>query len=100
MNSRRLSSLLLGVFASSRWAGRGGSPVPPYPPRPPASNHLKSTFIGRGGSPVPPYPPYPKPPVPGNLTSRLVEGEGRITRTTFPPPVPPPAVLANGHSAL
>ncbi len=68
MYSRKLSSLLLGVFASSRLAGRGGSPVPPYPPpQPPVSNNLKSTVIGRGGSPVPPYQPsVPAPPVSTN----------------------------------
>ena len=94
MYSRKLSSLLLGVSASSRLAGRGGSPVPPYPsPQPPASNNLKSTLSGRGGSPVPPYPPYPKPTDSGNLASRL-GGRGGSPVPPYPHPIPPPPASA------
>jgi hypothetical protein len=62
MNSRKLSGLTLAVFAWMVLLGwtlvlRDGSPLPPFPPKPPA----QSTLVA-DGSPIPPLPPTPKPP--------------------------------------
>jgi hypothetical protein len=69
MYSRKLSSMVLGVFASSRLAGRGGAPMPPLPPKPipsdPGSGGWAALACGgaavRGGAPMPPLPPPPNP---------------------------------------
>jgi len=62
MNSRRLSSLTLAVFTSVVLLAvtlflRDGSPLPPFPPKPPA----QSTLVA-DGNPFPPLPPNPEPP--------------------------------------
>jgi hypothetical protein len=90
MYSPKLSRFHLGVFASSRLAGRGGSPVPPYPPpQPPVSNNLKSTLTGRGGAPRPPLPARPTPPNSG-LRWVPLSFSGTVLRGTGPmPPLPP-----------
>jgi hypothetical protein len=114
MYLRKLSSLVLGVFASfvlvvssTRSTGRlshdqqsngtsthpcvadGGAPVPPYP-KPPATINLKSTVIADGGLPV---SPYPQPPVSGNPQLVLL-ADGGAPVPPYPPPRPPQ------HSAM
>ncbi len=114
MYSRKLSSLVLAVFASfvvlvpstrstgqmsqdqqsngtptHTWVTDGGAPVPPYP-KPPASVNLKSTVIADGGAPV---PPYPLPPLTGHPQLVLL-ADGGAPVPPYPPPLPPQ------HSAI
>jgi len=109
MYSRKLSSLVLAVFASitlsapslsstdqvrrdqqsngtsaQPWVADGGAPVPPYP-QPPASDRPRSTMVADGGAPVPPYPQPPRSPKP-QLTL-LADGGAPV------PPYPPPHSL-------
>jgi len=81
MYSRKLSSLLLGVFGSSRLAGRGGSPVPALP-APPAPS-FKQSQIGTDRQRWITRTAISK--APGSRQSRIGVGwEGRITGTTLP----------------
>jgi hypothetical protein len=53
-----------------------GSPIPPYPPKPPS---IKASTLVADGSPIPPYPPKP----PSMKASTLVADGSPI------PPYPP-----------